>query len=167
MKKDNRITDISPLAELTELEFLEINSTNRIKSVEPLRNLNKLKILNLYSSDEITDYSPLYNKPSLIYVLFPKSIMRNNKTANKLKEFSASNPNCKFACISGKYSAWGTYVTTTPDYCSLKYRKGLKRAFTKWWAVRDDDVGEDWEKLKLDSSYTNSNGKYYHNPRKG
>ncbi|MDD6395005.1 MAG: leucine-rich repeat domain-containing protein [Firmicutes bacterium] len=164
---DNRITDISPLAELTELEFLEINATNRLTSLEPLRNLNKLKILNIYSSDGISDYSPLYNKPNLIYVLFPKSIMNSSNLANQIKEFSKSNPNCKYDYITGYYSPRGLFITTTAAYRSLKYRVGLKRGFAKWWAVRDDDVGKNWEKLKLDSSFSNANGEYYYNSRKG
>jgi Leucine-rich repeat (LRR) protein len=53
----NKITDISPIAQLKELELLEIYQ-NYVTDVSPLVELPKLKYLNL-SRNSFTDVTPL------------------------------------------------------------------------------------------------------------
>lgn len=70
------ITDLTMLAELTELEFLELGG-NRVSDLTPLSNLTKLKILYL-NSNRISNLEPLaYLKEltdlALINNLFTKS----------------------------------------------------------------------------------------------
>jgi Leucine-rich repeat (LRR) protein len=54
---DNKISDISPLAGLVNLEELYI-SNNQISDIRPLAGLKKLKVLQLHHN-KITDISPL------------------------------------------------------------------------------------------------------------
>ncbi|MGB7429832.1 MAG: leucine-rich repeat domain-containing protein, partial [Microcoleaceae cyanobacterium] len=55
----NQITDISPLANLMNLESLYLDS-NQITDISPLANLINLELLILYEN-QITDISPLAN----------------------------------------------------------------------------------------------------------
>ena len=63
---DNRITDISPLFGLTQLEELNI-SYNLIQNIDALSNLLNLKSANL-SHNQIEDISPLFELEMLTYV---------------------------------------------------------------------------------------------------
>jgi len=54
----NSFTDLSPLANCHNIEYLEIYTTETL-SVEPLRNLTKLKHLNI-GNTRVSDISPLY-----------------------------------------------------------------------------------------------------------
>lgn len=58
------ITDFTPLASLTQLEYLEAFSTD-VKDVSPLSGLVNLRDLNLACSDQLKDLSPLYELPNL------------------------------------------------------------------------------------------------------
>lgn len=60
---ENEISDISPLKNLTKLEYLEIQR-NRIVDVNPLKNLTNLKFLKLYNN-LIEDIAPLSNLTNL------------------------------------------------------------------------------------------------------
>ncbi len=57
-------SDISALANCTELEYLEIQSTN-ISDLRPLSGLKKLKHLNIGNLPSLSDISPLYELPQL------------------------------------------------------------------------------------------------------
>ena len=57
------ITDISPLAEFTNLEYIHIGQ-NSIRSIEPLKGMTKLKVLKMGKND-IEDVSPLANLKEL------------------------------------------------------------------------------------------------------
>ena len=60
---ENEISDISPLKNLTKLEYSEIQR-NRIVDVNPLKNLTNLKFLKLYNN-LIEDIAPLSNLTNL------------------------------------------------------------------------------------------------------
>lgn len=57
------ITDISPLAEFTNLKFLHLGQ-NSIRSLEPLKNMKRLVVLKIGKND-IEDVSPLKNLKNL------------------------------------------------------------------------------------------------------
>ena len=61
--KKSSIADISPLANLTKLEFLNL-SANQITDISPLAKLTKLRMLYL-SDNKIRDVSPLSNLTKL------------------------------------------------------------------------------------------------------
>lgn len=58
------LADLTPIAALPHLEYLEVFSTNT-KDVSALSGLTKLRDLNLACSDELEDISPLYDLPCL------------------------------------------------------------------------------------------------------
>ena len=60
----NQITDIGPLAKLTQLKHLDL-SRNQITDIGPLAKLTKLEILKL-TSNRITDFSPMENLSLLV-----------------------------------------------------------------------------------------------------
>ena len=51
------ISDLNPLAELTDLRYLNCSNTN-VSDINPIRNLNKIKELDI-SNTKITDISNL------------------------------------------------------------------------------------------------------------
>ncbi len=53
------ITDISPLAELTNLIFLDLSNNDFLSDLSPLKNLKKLEFLNLSCATHVSDLSPL------------------------------------------------------------------------------------------------------------
>lgn len=62
-----RITDLSPLADCPELEYLELISTDA-SDLSPLSGLTKLRYLNLGYMRNLTDLSPLYDMKELTQV---------------------------------------------------------------------------------------------------
>jgi len=60
---NNQITDLSPLANLTNLQILHL-SNNQITDLSPLANLTNLQVLYL-SNNQITDITPLANLTNL------------------------------------------------------------------------------------------------------
>ncbi len=85
------ITSIEPLANLTELEYLELFSAN-VTDVTPLASLTKLRDLNLAYNQQLRDISPLYELPNLErfwcgHTLVPKE-QRN--------AMEAAHPGCEF-----------------------------------------------------------------------
>ena len=83
------ITDISPLAELKELEYVEL-FMQRITDISPLANHTKLLDLNL-SRNNITDLSPLYSCTSLerLHIAF-----NPNLTQEEVDKLQEKLPNC-------------------------------------------------------------------------
>ncbi|MEA3431149.1 MAG: leucine-rich repeat domain-containing protein, partial [candidate division WOR-3 bacterium] len=62
-----RIVDLSPLAHLVKLTYLNLTQNRHIKDISPLAGLTRLRYLNL-DSNEITDISPLANLTQLTYL---------------------------------------------------------------------------------------------------
>ena len=50
MRKNSRITDVSMIGQLTNLEYLDINNPTAVKGFNQLKNLHKLKILTIEST---------------------------------------------------------------------------------------------------------------------
>ncbi|EAC6347207.1 LPXTG cell wall anchor domain-containing protein, partial [Listeria monocytogenes] len=73
---DNKITDLSPLANLSQLTWLEIG-TNQISDINAVKDLTKLKMLNV-GSNQISDISVL-NNLSQLNSLF----LNNNQLGNE------------------------------------------------------------------------------------
>ena len=86
---DRHVTDISVLAELTELEYLELFSCP-ITDLSPLANHTKLVDLNI-SKCKIRDLSPLESCTALERMW----INQNTKIAQEeIDAFQASHPDC-------------------------------------------------------------------------
>lgn len=62
-----RVVDLSPLAHLVKLTYLNLTQNRHIKDISPLAGLTRLRYLNL-DSNEITDISPLANLTQLTYL---------------------------------------------------------------------------------------------------
>ena len=62
------IKDISPLAHLTKLEYLDLNQNRILSDIHPLRNLVNLTYLNLYSCLLLKTVEPLSGLISLNYL---------------------------------------------------------------------------------------------------
>ena len=95
----NNISDISPLAELTELQVLYLGF-NQIKDISPLAGLSKLELLYL-DGNKIEDVSPLEKITNLkrLYITMNqiedispltnlKALERLNVSKNKIQDFS-------------------------------------------------------------------------------
>jgi len=61
----NDITDISPLANCPELEYLEIQTNGRLGDLSPLANCPKLAHLNIVQCRNVADISPLFGLEKL------------------------------------------------------------------------------------------------------
>jgi len=89
------LTSIEPLADLTELEYLELFSVN-VTDVTPLASLTKLRDLNLAYNQQLRDISPLYDLPNLErfwcgHTLVPKEQQRAMEAAHSGCEFDWAN----------------------------------------------------------------------------
>jgi len=96
------ITDISPLANCTQLEYLEL-FTNKIVDVSPLSGLTELKHLNL-CNNLIEDASPLYGLQNL-----ERLWISGNPLSKEQKELLVENlPNCEinFTTVNPTAEGW-------------------------------------------------------------
>ena len=84
-----RLTDISPLAELMDLEYVELFLQD-ITDISPLANHTKLLDLNLCHND-VTDLSPLYSRTSLerLHISYNPHL-----TAEEVAKLQEALPNC-------------------------------------------------------------------------
>lgn len=87
--------DLTPLASLTELEYLEIFSTN-VTDVSPLAGLTNLRDLNMTYNRKLKDISPLYDLPNLErfwcgYTAVPQE---------QRDAMEAAHPNCEFDWVN-------------------------------------------------------------------
>ena len=64
---NNRIEDLTPLANATELVFLDLND-NRLSDVSPLLSLVNLEEVVLTNNSKLTDVSCLSQLPVLKYI---------------------------------------------------------------------------------------------------
>ena len=84
------VTDLSPLAELYELEYLELFMQG-ITDLTPLANHTKLLDLNLATND-VTDLSPLYSCVNLQRLWISSN---PNLTVEEIEEFQRHVPGCQ------------------------------------------------------------------------
>jgi hypothetical protein len=89
------ITDLSALAPLTGLEYLEVFSTNAV-DVSALAGMTELRDLNLSCSDFLADISPLYELPKLERFWCGRT--RVPKEQQQIME--EKHPNCHFDWVS-------------------------------------------------------------------
>ncbi len=89
------LTSIEPLANLTELEYLELFSAN-VTDVTPLASMTKLRDLNLTYNQQLRDISPLYELPSLERFWCGHTLVpREQQSA-----MEASHPSCEFDWVN-------------------------------------------------------------------
>ncbi len=81
---DNRISDISPLAKLTHLHYLEL-FVNRISDISPLAGLKELVDVNISYNGGLSDISALLNSPMMEKVWL-ESTSVSNASIQKLKQ---------------------------------------------------------------------------------
>ncbi len=65
--RGNRISDVSPLKNLTNLTKLRLGTNHKISDVSPLKNLTNLTFLDI-DSNQISDVSPLKNLTNLTWL---------------------------------------------------------------------------------------------------
>ena len=94
----NPLSDISPLASCTKLEYLEIFTTN-VTDLSPLSGLTSLRHLNISNLPNLTDISPLYSLTELerlwIGTLTPIP-------AEQVAEMHKRAPNCTISTSSSE-----------------------------------------------------------------
>ncbi|MBG30234.1 MAG: hypothetical protein CMI31_09580 [Opitutae bacterium] len=84
-----RITDLSPLAEMTDLKLLDLRA-NQISDLSPLKKLKNLEILILLDN-KITDVSPLKNLTNLKKLFLDETTLQYDETEILMKAL----PNCE------------------------------------------------------------------------
>lgn len=90
------LTDISPVANLKNLVYLECFNTP-ITDISALAGLTKLRDLNLTRCNLVEDLSPLYDLPNL--ERFWWGVM-SKVTNEQRKEMRARHPDCRFVAVS-------------------------------------------------------------------
>ena len=84
-----RIVDISPLAALKDLEYLEIFAT-KVTDISPLASCTKLRDLNMACVPGVTDLTPLDNLPLERFMAAKVNVTKEQKAA-----FEAAHPDCR------------------------------------------------------------------------
>ena len=98
-----RITDLTPIACQTDLEYLEL-FMNEITDISPLANLVNLRDVNLAFND-IADLSPLYELPHLERVWL---MMNKRITDDEIARLRAHQPNCEI--VTRSYGSTGNVM---------------------------------------------------------
>ena len=105
------VTDLSPLAELYELEYLELFMQG-ITDLSPLANHTKLLDLNLATND-VTDLSPLYSCVNLQRLWISSN---PNLTVEEIEEFQRHVPGCQVVYTLPKGDETGGGWREHPHY---------------------------------------------------
>lgn len=87
--------DLTPLASLTELEYLELFSAN-VKDITPLAGLTNLRDLNLTYNRKLRDISPLYELPNLERFWCGYTAVPEEQRA----AMKAAHPDCEFDWVN-------------------------------------------------------------------
>lgn len=87
----NKITDISPLAACTELEYLEIQTNEALGDLSPLANCKKLAHLNVARCRNVEDISPLFGLTELERFWLGSG---SKVPPEQVEEFKALHPDC-------------------------------------------------------------------------
>ncbi|MPN31066.1 hypothetical protein SDC9_178539 [bioreactor metagenome] len=112
------ITDISAVANCTELEYLELFS-NRIADVSPLSALTQLKHLNI-CNNRITDASPLYSLQNLERLWIANNPLSDEQKAALVKQL----PNCEVNLTTHNPTAEGWSKGERYDLLSKQFHYG-------------------------------------------
>ena len=121
----NNITDITPLAMLTELEWLDLDC-NQITDVTPLQSLTKLRELRLgswggnksQSCNQVSDITPLFGLVNLESL----DITNNPVSLSQYFDFMDAVPNCRVHF--GSYAANHGYYNLTNEQLKLMIANG-------------------------------------------
>lgn len=87
----NDVTDLSPLANCPELEYLEIQTNENLADLSPLANCKKLAHLNVARCRYVSDISPLFGLTELERLWLGSGNMVNPQ---QVEEFKAKVPDC-------------------------------------------------------------------------
>ena len=88
---DCRLTDLTPVGELTKLTYLELHDNYTLEDIAPLANLTELRDLNL-SMTKVSDLSPLYACSKLERLWLNCC---DNITEEEIAAFQAVVPGCE------------------------------------------------------------------------
>lgn len=86
----NQVSDISPIVNCPELEYLELFTTN-VSDISPLASCTKLEHLNIGNNKYLTDITPLYSLPNLKRL----ACILNNVPQEQLDEIKELMPDCE------------------------------------------------------------------------
>ena len=130
------ISDISPLADCPELEFVEGFST-RISDLSPLAGLTKLEYLNVGDNDNLYDVSPLYGLSTLKKI---RICGMNAIPPEQLEQLREELPDCDVSTVGGHSANSGGWRYN--DDGSINDRYALLREqmeYDKAWDVRQSN----------------------------
>ena len=132
---DSAITDISPLEDLTELEYLELFVNAAITDFTPLEKLTKMVDLNLCYCNQLDNLDFLDNMPNLEMAWF--SFGYNRFTPEQQAKVREAHPDCTFMFLPGRESTGDGWRQTDRNV-------EIRRAFRNWRLVEKfvswDDV---------------------------
>ena len=108
---DNKISDVSPLASLTQLHYLEL-FINPIKDLSPLANLKELIDINLCYT-RIKDFTPLNELPFLERIW----LVGTKVTKNQVKDLQKNHPGVTI--VSGRGGSTNSGFRTHERYYEM------------------------------------------------
>ena len=124
---DNKMTDISPIGNLVNLEYLELFLNRKVTDLSALSNLTKLKYLNLGYLTRIKDIDFIEDLPELKMLWtrgsgVPKALM---------KEYEEKYPDIQFhyTCSNGSSTCHGWRAT--------EENLSIRKAFRNWQKVSE------------------------------
>ena len=120
---DLNLENIDALAELTELEYLELFIENQVQDFSPLANCTKMKDINLCYCRYLTDLSFLDSMPDLENGWFSQGIEQIPK--EEQERVIAEHPNCHFEFRNNRYS-------TGDGWRAVDRNVGIRKAFANW-----------------------------------
>ena len=133
---DNRISDISPLAKLTHLHYLEL-FVNRIHDISPLAGLTELVDVNISYNGGLSDITPLLNSPMMEKVWL-ESTSVSNASIQKIKE---TYPNAKVVRVgSGSVDQGWRWNPRYKQMMDMWYNNYYGDEFSKF----DELAGHGW-----------------------
>ncbi len=133
---DNRISDVSPLAKLTHLHYLEL-FVNRIHDISPLAELKELVDVNISYNGGLSDISALLNSPMMERVWL-ESTSVSNASLQKLKQ---TYPNAKVVRVgSGSVDQGWRVHPRYKQMMDMWYKNYYGDEFSKF----DELAGHGW-----------------------
>ena len=125
---DCHLSDLSPLEDLPDLEYLEIFLNDGIRDFSPLGSLTHLKDLNVSYCHYFNNIDFIKTMPELEMAWFTQRADR--LTQAQMDEAVAMHPDCTFLFRSGQQS-------TGNGWREAERNIEIRRAFTNWRDVED------------------------------
>lgn len=119
------IRDISPLAKLTELEYLELFMCYFITDYSPLGELSHMKAINLCHNSSVSSLSFAENMPELEMLW----IMDCSVSAEDVQACKDAHPDAQIVTYTGSVSS------TSGGWRASGMNIGLRNAFSNWRTV--------------------------------